>query len=244
VAEYASTIDAANVTLKSLSQSDDATDRSVMDDTIDTFQSLQLKLDQLTRRAVALDELSNDRFADPTDSIAAKSAGLKQSESEFQVAVDSINFRAINRLERAGDLNRAVEMFAKKVRDFPSVLKLAWKPLDTPRSPLQEIEYELLLIQRGLWRSMVKVEDKSDYQSLAGPLNLAAKEISDLAVRYAKIENRDAVFRIYSRYLDAALSLNGLITQTADELNVRYGELDDGAEWQRYLDAVESLKAT
>lgn len=241
--EFAATIQAAETTLQTLSQSDDSTDTKVTAETIDSLQTLQRKIDQLIRRTVAMEPLPDDRFADPTDPIVQKVGAAGEAARSLLKAVDGINVRAINRLERAGELDKSANDLAKLISNFPSTVKLSWKPLDQPTTPLQEIEYETLMIQRGLWRSIVMVQDESDYQSLAGKLNLAAEEIMDVAAKYDAIENADALFRIYSRYLDAALMVNNAINESMADLKSRYGDLNDAAAMNRYVDAIAALKS-
>lgn len=243
--EFTATIQAAETALQTLSQSDDSSDRKVTAETIESLKTLQRKIDQLTRRTVAMEPLPPDRFADSSDPIVQKMTAAGEATKSLLQAIDGINVRAINRLDRAGELDESANDLAKQIYNFPSTRKLAWNPLDRPRNPLQEIEYETLLIQRGLWRSMALVQDESDYRALGRKLNLAAEEILDVAAKYEKIEDADALFRIYSRYLDAALMLNSGISESMAVLKSRYGDLDDADAdaMNRYLDAIETLKA-
>lgn len=241
--EFTATIQAAETTLRTLSQSDNSTDTKVTAETIESLEKLRRKIDQLTSRTVAMEPLPADRFADPDDPIVQKVAVAGEAAKSLLKAVDGINVRAINRLERAGELSESANAIAKQISNFPSTLKLAWKPLDQPATPLQEIEYQTVMIQRGLWRSLILVQDESDYQSLAGKLDLAAEEILDVAAKYEAIENADGLFRIYSRYLDAAFLLNGGIADAMSNLKSRYGDMDNDEAMQRYADATTTLKS-
>lgn len=240
--ELIATIQAAETTLDTLSQSNDDSDRKMTDKTIATLQTLQRKVDQLTRRAVAMEPLALNRFTDDADPIAQQLNASGDAARAMQQSVDRINFRAINRLDRAGELNDVANGFVEKVRDFPSTLRLAWRPLARPTSPVDEIEYETLMIKRALWRQLILVEDESDYQALASKLSLAAKELADVAVKYQSLGGADRPFRIYSRYLDAAMPLGSGLSKSMAELQSRYGELDDASAMDRYVNAAESLQ--
>ncbi len=235
-------IDEASRVLQRLSDSNPSTDTMVVAETIDSLQKLKKKMDQLTRRAASMDELPKDRFNDASDPIVQKLIAAGESARAFGESVESINLRTVERLKRAGELNKLAKTLASDFIDFPSTLRLAWQPLDVPRSPIQEIEYEVIVIQRALWRSMVAVDDDSSYQALAGDLNSAAEEFSSVAARYRKLENRDALFRIYSRYFDPAISLSRAILDTHLNLQDRFGELNDKDALQRYVDAYEAMK--
>lgn len=181
------------------------------------LRELTKQCESVLDRSTALEPLSKQQFYQVVSNVADQ----LQAHS---VAVEAEVRRVAGQFSDA-QFKRAVQQAAFTMKGAPDGMKASWSELLDPIGPSEQAAYNLVLIQRDLWRDVHAVQSKAEYDALKDRFAAASDLLRALAEKEV-FWFRSKAFKPRSTYVDNLQTYAALTTAKLARLARLHGPLD------------------
>ncbi|MGI9474074.1 MAG: hypothetical protein ACR2NZ_21215 [Rubripirellula sp.] len=225
-------VDIADDLRRTLDSIDDEKSR---DKAIPQIQGLTERCSELSRRAVAVGPLKQEK-------LQSLGSWIKTQVPEKSRSLKTSTERVSQRKSLATPaLTSALLDLVFALSRVDGTLKSAWTPLPEPSNPTQQVEYEIILVRRSVWGAVASVASERAFQNLDGDYADAAEKLEAIIEEHTEIIQSKSFLSVGSPYFGVSVSYSVDTGMGLGDLIAKYGEMNSSEGVNQYNAAISRM---